>query len=929
MSNFDYAIFGNRGGSHQLIETSLTQEESLLEELRFLVDRPVGQIGPEISWSPYWGCGPISDWWVLWYGIEDKKAERKNMVTCYVSLIRQKNIDSIENLEDFFPKHSFNTPEKIDSTTGAVIDLLSRGNRPVVVPDISIAPKLLISLWPRLWPSARKNLSLRTCFGCEALDGKTDPFIVIIPKELGPRWRSYAVVDSKNQQPENIVTSFFSGAPEPEFERLLCANLERLPSDFTVLKRLERIASSIKILQKKQGKFADALLVFRTLEAFDWNFALPLGDFKILVDQITKKFNPTITDIRGASLTEFTIVGKALKDVELATSLWLQDNLHKESDEDALWILEHQSCNDHVAWWIRAVRKGLSNAFKEINLDWGNAIWRWWSLNITVVDWIQGLLPDDFNTETSLLKYLPSNLKKELQRRIIKLCSEKQWPRLLAGILPRSEPLIEAVDILREKVSEPELGLDILIRDRDSIEIVTTAISCIWEPLINKAVKWTTSDTNLLTSINIKTRGATVLLAAHIKAGGIIPSEICDDNFLWNLFDGCIDGDESCHDVVIHLGSRAASAAIGYSHQDALWDVLKPDCRDPLLSATATAWLDAFITEDVHSRPDSVLSDKIRENARSALSGGTIGKVINFLNMFMEVSERDVIDWLINEEFSWEVGDDEKFGHLLLEREWKDAARSFRWSRKTELKVVAWYARGLLSIWDVFWFTPPLGVNGQIVKENDLVTRKSDKKVKILFLAANPKNSERLAIDEEAREIKEKISLSRRRDKIEIQTSWAIRPNDLQQELLETEPNIVHFSGHGGGRNGIVLHSGSPNKKSLVSSEALSDLFKVLKDNIRIVVLNACYSEEQAKAIVKEIDFVVGMADSIGDDAARVFAAAFYRGLAFGKSVQKAFDLGLNELKIMNLKDDQDIPVLLVRDSVDASAEIIVPDSSS
>ena len=48
--------------------------------------------------------------------------------------------------------------------------------------------------------------------------------------------------------------------------------------------------------------------------------------------------------------------------------------------------------------------------------------------------------------------------------------------------------------------------------------------------------------------------------------------------------------------------------------------------------------------------------------------------------------------------------------------------------------------------------------------------------------------------------------------------------------------------------------------ESLVSSAALADLFKVLKDNIRVVVLNACYSEEQAQAIVEEIDFVVGMA---------------------------------------------------------------------
>ena len=112
--------------------------------------------------------------------------------------------------------------------------------------------------------------------------------------------------------------------------------------------------------------------------------------------------------------------------------------------------------------------------------------------------------------------------------------------------------------------------------------------------------------------------------------------------------------------------------------------------------------------------------------------------------------------------------------------------------------------------------------------------------------------------------------------------------------------------------------------ESLVSSAALADLFKVLKDNIRVVVLNACYSEEQAQAIVEEIDFVVGMADSIEDEAARVFAAAFYRGLAFGRSVQTAFDLGVNELKLRALKDDEDVPLLLIRDGVDGASVTLV-----
>lgn len=152
----------------------------------------------------------------------------------------------------------------------------------------------------------------------------------------------------------------------------------------------------------------------------------------------------------------------------------------------------------------------------------------------------------------------------------------------------------------------------------------------------------------------------------------------------------------------------------------------------------------------------------------------------------------------------------------------------------------------------------------------------------------------------------------------DVQRKTGIAP-DLQQALLKEEPDVVHFSGHGGGADGIMLHSEAGTDVSAVSSAALARLFAVLRDNIRLVVLNACYSEEQARALVEEIDFVVGMTDEIGDEGARVFAAAFYRGLAYGRSVQSAFDLGLNELQLEGLRDDESVPVLLIREGVNAS----------
>ncbi|MDH5670647.1 MAG: tetratricopeptide repeat protein [Myxococcales bacterium] len=181
----------------------------------------------------------------------------------------------------------------------------------------------------------------------------------------------------------------------------------------------------------------------------------------------------------------------------------------------------------------------------------------------------------------------------------------------------------------------------------------------------------------------------------------------------------------------------------------------------------------------------------------------------------------------------------------------------------------------------------------------------------VLFLAANPMESARLAIDREQRDIEKKLHAARYRDSINLKSKWATQADDLQDALLREEPTIVHFSGHGAGAPGIVLHGADGESEQLVSGEALQHLFRSLKGRTRIVILNACYSRVQAEAIVREVDFVIGMEASIDDESARVFSAAFYRGLAFGKSVETAFELGVNAIRLPGLPDDE-APVLLV-----------------
>ncbi len=185
----------------------------------------------------------------------------------------------------------------------------------------------------------------------------------------------------------------------------------------------------------------------------------------------------------------------------------------------------------------------------------------------------------------------------------------------------------------------------------------------------------------------------------------------------------------------------------------------------------------------------------------------------------------------------------------------------------------------------------------------------------ILFLAANPDGVTKLALDHECRAIREKIRASDYPKALELRSEWAVRPDDLLQYLNEYRPQVVHFSGHGSAGEELVLHD-EVDRPVTVSTPALRALFSTLKDNIRVVLLNACYSRTQAEAIVEIVDCAVGMKRAIGDKAAIAFAASFYRALGFGRSVQEAFEQGRAAILLQGIREE-DTPELLFKLGVD------------
>ncbi|MEM9594536.1 MAG: carboxypeptidase regulatory-like domain-containing protein [Acidobacteriota bacterium] len=159
----------------------------------------------------------------------------------------------------------------------------------------------------------------------------------------------------------------------------------------------------------------------------------------------------------------------------------------------------------------------------------------------------------------------------------------------------------------------------------------------------------------------------------------------------------------------------------------------------------------------------------------------------------------------------------------------------------------------------------------------------------ILVLAASPVDTEPLRLGAEIAAVEAAIRSSRFAGALRVRSLTAPNRESVRRALLEHRPVLVHFAGHGT-PEGLVFETedGHP---EVVAGDVLRDLFGHFTPSLRCVVLNACYSEVQARAISRTVDFVVGMPPTLDDPAALAYVRAFYDAIGAGEGVAEAVQL--------------------------------------
>ena len=175
----------------------------------------------------------------------------------------------------------------------------------------------------------------------------------------------------------------------------------------------------------------------------------------------------------------------------------------------------------------------------------------------------------------------------------------------------------------------------------------------------------------------------------------------------------------------------------------------------------------------------------------------------------------------------------------------------------------------------------------------------------ILILSANPQTTQKLQLEEECKLIRTEAK------NYTLKVKSDARIEDLSKYLGESDPIILHFSGHGNSKGEIILNN-RESQEMVLSLEELANYLS--KSRVECVLLNACFSGDKVDALIPSVSCVIGMSKEIDDKSALRFAEGFYRGIGQGKSYQESFELGRSQIKLLQLSDS-DVPHFIPRDA--------------
>jgi CHAT domain-containing protein len=280
--------------------------------------------------------------------------------------------------------------------------------------------------------------------------------------------------------------------------------------------------------------------------------------------------------------------------------------------------------------------------------------------------------------------------------------------------------------------------------------------------------------------------------------------------------------------------------------------------------------------------------------------------------------------------FAGEVGD----LFVLVNRDAKLAKRGLRFRLRVAAPELVEFP------WEILrprgWsFAPAQSERMPMVRHVDLLEEHGSLQVpwplKVLLVAASPKDQNGLKLDEEIVRISEALDLLKQDGKVAVKVLMHAKWRDLLEELRRGEHHIVHFMMHGDfdpsrGLGVLVLEDGAGGSSIIDAGALAGAFFSNPESATRLVLFNACRTADDsdsapgrgvATSVARlNMPAVVAMQYPISDPAAIEFAREFYIRLAEGLGIDEAIALARFAIRMSpeaGVRGEWITPVLYLR----------------
>jgi hypothetical protein len=763
MIQIEQAYFGERNNQHQLLCSSLNNEE-LHRQLIPLTDRPAGLnlVKPYISGYFF------KEYYVFVYTVPDFSAQRQGLVFSHSLILNKKDIPFINNLSvifDLFISNPLKETQTIESlffeigyfskpldspqpkALSTVIKLMLDSDKTVVWFGYEYFRSIIEHLWLKLLPSMRSNFKFRLSDNPNDIIDRNYS-IVYIPDQNLSKWTNYNVVSSNSDTPLTTPAELFlQNKGDVDFNYFI----EKFGIELKFPYELNRISDCYILYKESQFK-KDSLLYNRLVRKI--GAIAPSPDSVIdLKQEVLQSFTKailssdcdTIASIRSINFTPYQ---NGVDDVIIVLAKWCKINFVRKTTQsikdlaDLILIFFHQ---ENPEWWQTTIESGLISQFKELTKENVSLLFDIWFEKEELVSLLAVYLEKSEVNENLIISSLNKDTSKNIISTLTNVSKQNKWILLHATCM--SYLFSEQDAILKQcafdKHFNTDLGLLKLIELFGEEKFINIAIEQKEEELHIIAGKLCSKQSFYLKNIAIdnlnwqKVWYQSLLITKNIESGVLDPLTL-----VYSFLDLIVRDQPYFSELLVLISKSKFGNVLHFTQRHLLWSKLENPICITFLEKTGHQYVIEIFSIEFGKLEKELKNFLYLPSTQNYIFNAESLPVSNRLHYLLGIGKLDenkLIDYIDKKRALINNIDAEYIGKLIFENNWERAADlvfELHWNNNS-LSTALNYCRSQLSWYKkIFTSNNSFGMN-----KTDLKGSAFNAKPKI-FISYNHKDQD-------------------------------------------------------------------------------------------------------------------------------------------------------------------------------------------